>query len=99
MEVKMSEIKHTPGPWQLKRFGAIFSSSGEYIVDLGISRRYVNPEANARLIAAAPDLLEALEGCLAQLERDTELLYEGMPHTEPEIIAIARTAIRKAKGE
>jgi hypothetical protein len=66
---------------------------GHLVAESIPKQEYVN------LIAAAPDLLEALEGCLAQLERDTELLYEGMPHTEPEIIAIARTAIRKAKGE
>jgi hypothetical protein len=53
-------------------------------------------KAKARLIAAAPSLLEALKGCLAQLERDTQLLYEGAPHTEPEIMAIARAAIKKA---
>jgi hypothetical protein len=54
----------------------------------------------ACLIAAAPELLEALEGCLAQLERDTELLYDqGQPPTEPSIMNVARAAIAKARGQ
>lgn len=46
-------------------------------------------EANARLIAAAPELLEALEGLLNALPSAT---------THP-AIAQARAAIRKATGE
>lgn len=61
--------KHTPGPWQ---YAAKLSGSenhkGYYIGSEGWALGFVQPgdengelgEANARLIAAAPELLEAL---------------------------------------
>ncbi len=53
-------------------------------------------QANARLIAAAPELLAALEGAL----RFMETVERGMPADQhmPEAHA-ARAAIAKAKGE
>jgi hypothetical protein len=55
--------------------------------------------SNARLIAAAPDLLEALEVFVSQY---VELVESGDAgnwdaETEPKVIA-ARTAIAKARG-
>ena len=63
--------KHTPGPW---KYGAELSSrTGEWLISFdagnrgrGIGIAETRPgsgqeEANARLIAAAPDLLEACE--------------------------------------
>ena len=47
-------------------------------------------EANARLIAAAPDLLEALESILEYAE-------SGWDHT-PICAVVARSVISKAKG-
>jgi protoporphyrinogen oxidase len=60
-------------------------------------------EANARLIAAAPDLLEALEGFLADFET-WELADhpEGIPVMEPgfaDIVDNARAAVKKARGK
>jgi hypothetical protein len=48
-------------------------------------------EANAHLIAAAPELLEALENLLK--------VYEGEGGTQHHAGDIARAAIAKAKGE
>jgi hypothetical protein len=57
----MTQAKHTPGPW--------FQHEGEVIAaEYGLISRayYGHPDsqnaANARLIAAAPELLEALKG-------------------------------------
>ena len=68
----MSEIKHTPGPWRIDDgdegvFG-IFDSNGQAIAYLsenpykggGLPGWDVD-QANARLIAAAPELLAALK--------------------------------------
>jgi hypothetical protein len=60
-------------------------------------------EANARLIAAAPDLLEALEDFLADFET-WELADhpEGIPVMEPgfaDIVDNARAAVKKARGK
>ena len=48
-------------------------------------------KANARLIAAAPELLEALEGLLVVSPHDTPEAYN--------YVSNARAAIAKAKGE
>ncbi len=48
-------------------------------------------EANARLIAAAPDLLAALEGILAQIQRPPHMAFA-------DDIDTARAAIAKARG-
>lgn len=59
---------HTPGPWEAVldtsvNHGSIKSPLHESLIAM-VDCRYGKigePEANARLIAAAPDLLEALE--------------------------------------
>lgn len=48
-------------------------------------------QANARLIAAAPELLEALEGCIDLMDNGGTWSLEDQ--------AAARAAIVKAKGE
>ena len=62
----MSENKHTPGPWgywedscsECERLG-----SAEYVIDgpPGGNHGQFSHEPDARLIAAAPELLEALK--------------------------------------
>ncbi len=84
----MSE--HTPKPWTLQK-----SSQGALILCRpGITQDFlqIHPEADAYLIAAAPDLLSALEDYVA--------LDESTPGAEAEpVFAQARAAIDKAKGE
>lgn len=56
----MSETKHTPGPWKV----AVFGNQVEVIVNTTqsiCSLCRTNAGHNARLIAAAPDLLTALK--------------------------------------
>jgi hypothetical protein len=84
--------QHTPGPWQ---FGT--SSEGSfykrniagadgYHVALTSSRDDSEVDANARLIAAAPELLEALQTMLKHPDTMTAKL-------------VAQVAIAKATGE
>ncbi len=87
--------KHTPGPW---RFNC-HPHDGNYMritcsndLSEGDNLRGYCGEANARLIAAAPDLLDALIGIAALYDSD-----EGC-RTLPQYIA-ARAAIAKATGE
>ena len=57
-------IKHTPGPWNYDRSGySLYVNSGrELVTALSMDgKRLETSEANARLIAAAPDLLKSLE--------------------------------------
>ena len=53
-------MKFTKGPWAVDNQGAIDGPDGNQIGSLMPKNR----EANAHLIAAAPDLVEALRGVL-----------------------------------
>jgi len=88
--------QHTPGPWTTD--GAARTGDLDVISPIGritlIDCEFSDESedvltANARLIAAAPDLLAALEGLLNALPSAT---------THPAIKA-ARAAITKATGE
>jgi hypothetical protein len=52
---------HTPGPWKEKRKLAIYSADDEPICAVFPAETEERSKADARLIAAAPDLLEALQ--------------------------------------
>lgn len=95
------ENKHTPGPWSLgvlrKIYWLDFYGSMKCIVD---KVRGGNPEqadANARLIIAAPDLLEAAKLLIAGAESEGWDRARGTD--EPRTgIAELRRAIEKAEG-
>jgi hypothetical protein len=77
--------KHTPGPWSVTLLfdGDIRIKN----IDNGLNQNNLMREATARLIAAAPDLLEALQN----LENDDG----SIPH---HAWAVVQTAIAKATG-
>ncbi len=58
----MSESKHTPGPWAIDQ-GTIISDESRFIagMEMPFSGLVGEDAANARLIAAAPDLLAVCE--------------------------------------
>lgn len=103
-------IKHTPAPWRVssespriiqKDYRAIGSDAGFLIASTmghdnsGFYASEQEADANARLIAAAPELLEALEMC-------TKAMASVLPDFNPYDQAAydkARAAIAKAKGE
>jgi len=96
--------KHTPGPWEIKRhFDSCYRyiSAPEHIalaqVVWCVEEEERSPvcEANAHLIAAAPDLLEALE----ELFHLIDDAHDGERVFTWEMQRKARTAIAKAKGE
>ena len=88
--------KHTPGPWRLKRSTKFYGTDlKEYhwvgFGPIGDETPVTAPlipenEANARLIAAAPDLLEALK----YIAND-----DGCP---PYVMELVRVAIQRAEG-
>lgn len=84
---------HTPGPWSADAEGCeIFSPSANGRVAMVGERSDIEVErANARLIAAAPDLLTSLEKML-------EVYWQDDGETPPQFILAARAAIAKATG-
>ena len=79
--------KHTPGPWKASGVGTVsHATRGFWIARLWVGFRTKEREANARLIAAAPDMLAALEDLTVAAPND--------PCWQR-----ARAAIAKAKGE
>lgn len=99
----MSGVKHTPGPW-FEQTGfsddvEITAESREGMVaicsmELGYTGNIgVEQEANARLIAAAPDLLGALE----EFSREYDGFEDGNGDPCP-VLAKARAAIDRATG-
>lgn len=99
-------MKHTPGPWFLKgsyvRAAIPGALMGDGPKDFNIAIVYEGYEgdraANARLVAAAPDLLAALEGLLYLLPREIVSLRD--PRHEPltNCLNASRAAIAKAKS-
>ena len=101
---------HTPGPWKVDSpprtvtFEPAFAVNGDYGPPLAFvlgSDDHPEVRANARLIAAAPDLLEALEAALPwiDLARGSDLNTDASHEAIDRIEAQARAAIAKAKGE
>lgn len=95
----MSEKKFTPGPWVVYRdmpTDVVVSKSGECslaTLDCGCGDRNTQ-RANAHLIAAAPELYEALDACLGLI-----LNQEMQDGFESQQGHMARAALAKARGE
>lgn len=96
--------KHTPAPWRAilgisDRHGEI--TNGKYKIAF-VDCRYGaigEPEANARLIAAAPELLEALEFIFEQVTNEKNHHHTLGAFSHGVGIDMAKKAITKAKGE
>jgi hypothetical protein len=98
----MTQTTHTPGPWALSEYRPTYDDvGGDYsvgytdadgvywdIATLEPSR--ANRKADAHLIAAAPEILEALEWAVETADAEQ---YEA------DWYAAARVAIAKARGE
>ena len=84
-------MSHAPTPWT-QTDGIVYDAEGDRIADCDFGTR--QDQANARLICASPDLLEALQIILPYASR----LIQGTTEGEP-ILQKARQTIRKATGE
>lgn len=103
MKTETSTSKHTAGPWAIGcgKFGVPTITTADAPITQAINgRRHIaqidgkNQEANARLIASAPELLEALRECLAVVAIQNGNLHEDTN----KIQEMARAAIEKATG-
>lgn len=101
--------KHTPGPWEIRRSqsGYPYQIRAPHIQDapgaiIDVTRwgsismpSSEEGEANARLISATPDLLEALRNCLSLVE----LKFGNTDQTGNAAIEQAKAALAKATGK
>ena len=99
--------KHTKGPWFNCGYGEYADYNGKCIIVLGddntrrvtvvLGRNTPETQANARLIAAAPELLEALENLHANIAEYAQI--NNLGGFDNQDMQQARAAIAKAKGE
>lgn len=101
----MSTTKHTPGEWA-HTDGSIYSygvGHGADIATVNTDSAHLTDEeaeANARLIAAAPTMLQALKDCMSWFELN--YIHYKIPMSRvgsPGFIETAQNAINKATGE
>lgn len=96
-----SKTKHTPGPWVIGQSGdldtPIFCNGKDAINVFAGETGQLQAEANARLIAAAPEMLEALERIIDQIDSTTSRVSNNYELLHAILIG-ARTAVAKAKG-
>jgi type VI protein secretion system component VasF len=91
----MTNTQHTPGPWSSDTDAYVVNNSDEVLADVfyveshspDLDPRLIR-KANARLIAAAPELLAALQALVALPNK----------HRPEEMWEAARAAIAKATG-
>lgn len=89
-----NKAKYTPGPWTEGPYKTcprrVINRAGELVAQVhSCGRGTLTIEATARLIAAAPELLSALENIAEMADNSGDRA----------ILETARAAIAKAKGE
>ena len=99
--------QHTPGPWHISDTGnhngcqLVYGLDGRLVADAGriLRRAVAEEEANARLIAAAPDLAEALALVEGMLDAFPGFDSSAVPFTDKatgNIGQVIRAALAKA---
>lgn len=93
------ETQHTPGPWEHNCSGHVRRAGNEnsllaIIHHAGGKVKSDEQLANLKLMAAAPDLLEALEGAIEAWDADSAPNSWSYQDVEK-----ARAAIQKARGQ
>lgn len=91
--------KHTPGPWS-NDDGDIIGPDGGYIAYGHTGQRAIDIDEDANLIAAAPDLLEALEELVIAADTfSVSGVYFNSFKENFAALKKAMTALEKARGE
>ena len=99
----IEELGISPTPWELDIGGSccwVEARGGATVCSTAASetRDCEADTANARLIASAPGLYEALLECLSVLV-DVEKCFHGVDKRTYEIMGKAKAALEKAGGE
>lgn len=109
--MKHSKPKHTPGPWKVENHTEHTGPYASQRLEIWSNNRHIGQvnehvddlsidEANAALIAAAPEMLAALERILIEIPYVNGKVDKTMKVTHSQIALDAiNAAIQKAKGE
>jgi hypothetical protein len=98
----MADSKHTPGPWHVGKTAPciVYDDNGWGVANTVNHDRYVYAmQANARLIAAAPDMLAALQAILQGVKHDDTGDGYAEIVLSTDDARTARAAVAKATGE
>jgi len=93
----MDNTKHTPGPWRTNsKTNCIESAHEDYqfslIAKIATGEDQYQEDANTRLIAAAPEMYDCLQGLIDEIERC------GVK-VSAELELLANQAIARVEGE
>lgn len=105
----MTQTKHTPGPWHVVPYGdgnalvICTEPDGDWRICFlatpgDSSGAWETIKSDARLISAAPEMLEALRGCISY--RNWQIAEGGL--VPPELVDVwkrAEAALSKAGGQ
>jgi hypothetical protein len=99
----MRRTTHTPGPWAVEA-GNLTAEGGRCILASLHTWDDDAPEegrANARLLEAAPDMVNALRGLLRHAERVNEVLEQkcGVRFVDTGPLDMARDSLKRAVGD
>jgi hypothetical protein len=96
-----TQATHTPGPWEKQKRGRELDICDSGAGEPMLRRPWQtckNAKANARLIAAAPDLLEALRGLLRETRQSVPNINVKKHFSLMVQMEEAKSAIAKAEG-
>jgi hypothetical protein len=98
-------MKHTPGPWKYA-LAVVNNAPNIYVVTTGkwgaaniAQCSEDSGEANARLIAAAPDLLAALDALYSYCHGNVPFFGDAEDREQRAVVDQVEAAIARAKGE
>lgn len=104
-EMNMSKQTHTPGPWHRNirangKYPVVFAGRNTHVATAAqFPQNPEETEANIDLIAAAPELLAALENLISLAEAAMRNAnYDGACYAVDEELREGRTAVAKATG-
>lgn len=96
-------MTHTPGPWKATPYDdasqpyEVSSETGYFFATIGGGLSDGEAAANARLVAAAPDLLAACERMVAVVREWANEGFVVIAEDDPDLVQ-ALAAIAKARG-
>lgn len=99
--VEAKSASHTPGPWVALDIGEVWSVADDGVTIVDQIAGICTDENDAALIAAAPDLLEALQAARIKLRRYREYHPDtwvgGVEAEYQAVLRVADAAIARAQ--